>query len=226
VNPSGGLIACGHPVGATGLMQAVFAFWQIQGSIRSITAARTPAKEGQSRADHSHAGTGTYVTVSIMERGGDHGEEESGEAARGLFQIRGTDDRTTVFNVPMPADLKALKGMSPIVIKQPYTSNTCTPTAGFPLLRRTLEQEASRDEMPEVRLHMATPGWRARSAAGDRLVELPRREGSHLHHLLFRRRRVPEGDPLPPRARGVRRRRHALPFRLLGRSSRRRYGSA
>ncbi|MFA6146672.1 MAG: Zn-ribbon domain-containing OB-fold protein [bacterium] len=27
---------------------------------------------------------------------------------------------TTVFNVPLPADLKALKGMSPIVIKQPY----------------------------------------------------------------------------------------------------------
>ncbi|MGH2606944.1 MAG: thiolase C-terminal domain-containing protein, partial [Anaerolineales bacterium] len=33
VNPSGGLIACGHPVGATGLMQAVFALWQIQGTI-------------------------------------------------------------------------------------------------------------------------------------------------------------------------------------------------
>jgi len=27
---------------------------------------------------------------------------------------------TTVFNIPLPADLKALKGMSPIVIKQPY----------------------------------------------------------------------------------------------------------
>ena len=33
VNPSGGLIACGHPVGATGLMQNVFAIWQIQGSV-------------------------------------------------------------------------------------------------------------------------------------------------------------------------------------------------
>ena len=33
VNPSGGLLACGHPVGATGLMQAVFAFWQLQGTI-------------------------------------------------------------------------------------------------------------------------------------------------------------------------------------------------
>ena len=32
-NPFGGLPACGHPVGATGLMQAVFAFWQLQGTI-------------------------------------------------------------------------------------------------------------------------------------------------------------------------------------------------
>jgi acetyl-CoA C-acetyltransferase len=34
VNPSGGLIACGHPVGATGLMQGVFALWQLQGTIK------------------------------------------------------------------------------------------------------------------------------------------------------------------------------------------------
>ncbi|MCI0528705.1 MAG: hypothetical protein L0Y56_14805, partial [Nitrospira sp.] len=34
INPSGGLLACGHPVGATGLMQAVFAFWQLQGTIK------------------------------------------------------------------------------------------------------------------------------------------------------------------------------------------------
>ena len=33
VNPSGGLIACGHPVGATGLMQGVFALWQLQGTV-------------------------------------------------------------------------------------------------------------------------------------------------------------------------------------------------
>src|SRR4030067_1495864 len=30
VNPSGGLLACGHPVGATGIMQGVFALWQLQ----------------------------------------------------------------------------------------------------------------------------------------------------------------------------------------------------
>jgi len=69
VNPSGGLIACGHPVGATGLMQGVFAIWQLQGTIakhfNSDTLQITNARRG---AIHSHAGTGTYVTVSILER--------------------------------------------------------------------------------------------------------------------------------------------------------------
>lgn len=69
VNPSGGLIACGHPVGATGLMQAVFAIWQLQGSIGEHFA--DPALQiagARCGAIHSHAGTGTYVTVSILER--------------------------------------------------------------------------------------------------------------------------------------------------------------
>jgi acetyl-CoA C-acetyltransferase len=69
VNPSGGLIACGHPVGATGLMQAVFAIWQLQGSIeRHFGDAALQVKEAKRGAIHSHAGTGTYVTVSILER--------------------------------------------------------------------------------------------------------------------------------------------------------------
>jgi len=70
VNPSGGLIACGHPVGATGLMQAVFAYWQLEGSIAKHFGDGTlqipDAKRG---AIHSHAGTGSAVTVSILERG-------------------------------------------------------------------------------------------------------------------------------------------------------------
>jgi len=68
VNPSGGLIACGHPVGATGLMQAVFALWQLQGSVEQHFGDSTLQLEGARRgAIHSHAGTGTYVTVSILE---------------------------------------------------------------------------------------------------------------------------------------------------------------
>jgi acetyl-CoA C-acetyltransferase len=69
VNPSGGLIACGHPVGATGLMQAVFAIWQLQASIgRHFEDDMLQVRDARRGAIHSHAGTGTYVTVSILER--------------------------------------------------------------------------------------------------------------------------------------------------------------
>ncbi len=68
VNPSGGLIACGHPVGATGLMQAVFAIWQLQGTVGKHFEDETLQVRGARRGTiHSHAGTGTYVTVSILE---------------------------------------------------------------------------------------------------------------------------------------------------------------
>ncbi len=69
VNPSGGLIACGHPVGATGLMQAVFAIWQLQNTIGKHFGDDTLQLDNPQRgAIHSHAGTGTYVTVSILEK--------------------------------------------------------------------------------------------------------------------------------------------------------------
>jgi acetyl-CoA C-acetyltransferase len=68
VNPSGGLLACGHPVGATGLMQAVFAFWQLQGSLgKHLGSDKLQVKNARRGLIHSHAGTGTYITVSIME---------------------------------------------------------------------------------------------------------------------------------------------------------------
>jgi acetyl-CoA C-acetyltransferase len=69
VNPSGGLIACGHPVGATGLMQGVFALWQLQGSLgKHFNDSTLQVKNARRGAIHSHAGTGTYVTVSILEK--------------------------------------------------------------------------------------------------------------------------------------------------------------
>ncbi|PIX47369.1 MAG: acetyl-CoA acetyltransferase, partial [Anaerolineae bacterium CG_4_8_14_3_um_filter_59_70] len=71
VNPSGGLIACGHPVGATGLMQAVFAIWQLQGTIKKhFRDDHLQVKDAKRGAIHSHAGTGTYVSVSVLERAG------------------------------------------------------------------------------------------------------------------------------------------------------------
>ena len=55
------------PGGATGLMQAVFAAWQLQGAIRrkfgDSTLQIPHARRG---AIHSHAGTGPSVTVSIL----------------------------------------------------------------------------------------------------------------------------------------------------------------
>jgi len=70
VNPSGGLLACGHPVGATGLMQGVFAFWQLQGTIaKHFGNDKLQVKDARRGIIHSHAGTGTYVTVTVMERG-------------------------------------------------------------------------------------------------------------------------------------------------------------
>jgi len=69
VNPSGGLIACGHPVGATGLMQAVFALWQLQGSLaKHFNDGTLQVRDARRGAIHSHAGTGAYVTVSILEK--------------------------------------------------------------------------------------------------------------------------------------------------------------
>jgi acetyl-CoA C-acetyltransferase len=69
VNPSGGLLACGHPVGATGLMQAVTLFWQLQGRIgKHFGNDKLQVKDARRGLIHSHAGTGTYVTVSILER--------------------------------------------------------------------------------------------------------------------------------------------------------------
>lgn len=69
VNPSGGLIACGHPVGATGLMQGVFAVWQLQNTIdKHFGDATLQIQNARRGAIHSHAGTGTYVTVSVLER--------------------------------------------------------------------------------------------------------------------------------------------------------------
>ncbi len=68
VNPSGGLLASGHPVGATGIMQSVFMFWQLQHSIKKhFKDDALQVKNAKRGLIHSHAGTGTYVTVSIME---------------------------------------------------------------------------------------------------------------------------------------------------------------
>jgi acetyl-CoA C-acetyltransferase len=69
VNPSGGLLASGHPVGATGIMQAVFSLWQLQGAIgKHFGNDKLQIKDAKRGLIHSHAGTGTYVAVTILEK--------------------------------------------------------------------------------------------------------------------------------------------------------------
>ncbi len=69
VNPSGGLLASGHPIGATGIMQAVFSIWQLQGNIKEQFGNDTlQIKDAKRGLIHSHAGTGTYVAVTILEK--------------------------------------------------------------------------------------------------------------------------------------------------------------
>jgi acetyl-CoA C-acetyltransferase len=71
VNPSGGLIACGHPVGATGIMQGVLALWQLQQAVaRHCGSDKIQVPKAQRGLIHSHAGTGTYITVNILETPG------------------------------------------------------------------------------------------------------------------------------------------------------------
>ena len=68
VNMEGGLQASGHAIGATGIMQAVYAFWQLQGTIhKHLGNSRLQVKNPQRGLIHSHAGTGAYEAVSIME---------------------------------------------------------------------------------------------------------------------------------------------------------------
>jgi acetyl-CoA C-acetyltransferase len=63
------LLACGHPVGASGLMQAVTTLWQLQHTIPKHFGNPTlQVNDARRGLIHSHAGTGTYVTVSILER--------------------------------------------------------------------------------------------------------------------------------------------------------------
>lgn len=69
VNASGGLLSCGHPVGGTGLLQATFALWQLQGSIeKHLGNATLQIPNAHTGGIHSHAGTGTYVTYTILRR--------------------------------------------------------------------------------------------------------------------------------------------------------------
>jgi acetyl-CoA C-acetyltransferase len=58
VNPRGGLMGCGHPLGATGTAQAVETFWQLRGE-----AGRRQVSEATIALTHNNSGMGEHVVV-------------------------------------------------------------------------------------------------------------------------------------------------------------------
>jgi len=60
INPSGGLKACGHPVGATGVKQAVEATWQLRGQAEG-----RQVKDAHIGLSHNVGGSGATCVVHI-----------------------------------------------------------------------------------------------------------------------------------------------------------------
>ncbi|MFQ5946168.1 MAG: thiolase domain-containing protein [Anaerolineae bacterium] len=58
VNPRGGLIGCGHPLGATGIAQAAECFWQLRGE-----AGPRQVPEAQVALAHNNSGMGEHVVM-------------------------------------------------------------------------------------------------------------------------------------------------------------------
>jgi acetyl-CoA C-acetyltransferase len=63
INTSGGLKACGHPVGATGIKQAVEVTWQLRGQ-----AGQRQVKDAEIGLTHNGGGSGATCVVHIMKR--------------------------------------------------------------------------------------------------------------------------------------------------------------
>jgi len=58
VNPRGGLIGCGHPLGATGIAQAAEVFWQLRGE-----AGARQVPDARIGLTHNNSGMGEHVVV-------------------------------------------------------------------------------------------------------------------------------------------------------------------
>ncbi len=63
INTSGGLKACGHPVGATGIKQAVEIVWQLRGE-----AGPRQRKDAEIGLTHNVGGTGATVVVHVFKK--------------------------------------------------------------------------------------------------------------------------------------------------------------
>jgi acetyl-CoA C-acetyltransferase len=63
VNPSGGLKACGHPVGATGVKQAAEIFYQLNG-----IAGKRQRKDAEIGLTHNVGGSGATSVVHVYQK--------------------------------------------------------------------------------------------------------------------------------------------------------------
>ena len=63
INTSGGLKGCGHPVGATGIKQAVEIAWQLRG-----TAGARQVKNAEIGLTHNVGGSGATAVVHIYKK--------------------------------------------------------------------------------------------------------------------------------------------------------------
>jgi len=69
MNPGGGLLGYGHPVGATGLMSTIECFYQLSGMVpRKHLSTKTQVPDPSCGIVNSHAGTGTSISNFILRR--------------------------------------------------------------------------------------------------------------------------------------------------------------
>jgi acetyl-CoA C-acetyltransferase len=69
MNPGGGLLGYGHPVGATGLMSTIECFYQLAGMIpKKHLSKKTEVPNPECGIVNSHAGTGTSISNFILRR--------------------------------------------------------------------------------------------------------------------------------------------------------------
>ncbi|HTT15099.1 MAG TPA: beta-ketoacyl synthase N-terminal-like domain-containing protein [Thermoplasmata archaeon] len=66
VNPRGGLLGCGHPLGATGIAQAVEVYQQFAGEVPSVRQAPSP----EWALVHNLSGSANVHSVMVYQRGG------------------------------------------------------------------------------------------------------------------------------------------------------------
>ncbi|MCJ7697548.1 MAG: hypothetical protein MUO73_04375, partial [Thermoplasmata archaeon] len=69
MNPGGGLLGYGHPVGATGLMSTIECYYQLAGMIpQKHLSRKTEVSNPECGIVNSHAGTGTSISNFIIRR--------------------------------------------------------------------------------------------------------------------------------------------------------------